>query len=223
MKKKLIAYYRCSTRDQHYGIDVQRNQLHEWLKKNQDLYTLEEEFVENHSGTDKKRKELAKAIKSCTDNGATLIFTKLDRLSRIASHLHSIRDSGLDLICIDMPELNTLTFGIFASIAQYERELCSIRTSSALKVARQSKTLGNPYKWIHNGSKALKTKALNKKEWLESNEIAKAKQIIDLTKSKGHASLREIAKNLNTQGIRTFRGKIWQANQVKLLLNSINE
>lgn len=223
MKKKLIAYYRCSTRDQHYGIDVQRSQLQEWLLKNQDLYTLEKEFVENHSGSDRKRKELAKAIMYCTDNGATLIFTKLDRLSRVCSHLHQIRDSGLDLICIDMPELNTLTFGIFATLAQYERELVSIRTSSALKIARQTKTLGNPNKWSYNGVKALETKAINKKIWLESNEIAKAKQIINLTKSKGHASLREIASNLNIQGIRTLRGKLWQANQVKFLLNSINQ
>lgn len=223
MKKKLIAYYRCSTRDQHYGIDVQKNQLRDWLKKNEDSYTLEAEFVENHSGSDRKRIELAKAINYCTENGATLIFTKLDRLSRIASHLHQIRDSGLDLICLDMPELNTLTFGIFATLAQYERELVSIRTRSALKIARQTKTLGNPNKWIHNGAKALRTKALNKKNWLESNEIAKAKQIIKLTNSKGHASLREIASNLNIQGIRTLRGKLWQANQVKLLLNSLNQ
>jgi hypothetical protein len=55
----------------------------------------------------------------CTDNGATLIFTKLDGLSRVCSHLYQIGDSGLDLICIYMPELYTLTFGIFATIAQY--------------------------------------------------------------------------------------------------------
>ena len=56
-----------------------------------------------------------------------------------------------------------------------------------------------------------------------SNEVKKAIQIINLTKSKGFASFNEIARNLNIQGIRTFRGKKWQANQVQILLNSLPE
>lgn len=120
-----------------------------------------------------------------------------------------------------MPELNTLTFGIFATIAEYERELISNRTKNALAVVRQTKTLGNPLGWSKNKQKALNTKIENRKAWLNSNEILKAKQIIRLLSSHGKPSLNEIARNLNIQGIRTLRGSKWQPNQIKQLLTEI--
>jgi DNA invertase Pin-like site-specific DNA recombinase len=221
--KKIIAYYRCSTRDQHYGIDVQKAQLNEFISKSNGTYELIKEFEENHSGSDKRRIELAKAIDLCKENSYTLCFTKLDRLSRSISHLHEIKEAGIDLICLEMPELNTLTFGIFATIAQHERELISSRTTAALKIVRLNKKLGNPNGWEMNKHKAQSTKNRNKSSWLMSNEVKKAIQIITLTKSKGFASFNEIARNLNIQGIKTFRGKKWQANQVQNLLNSLPE
>lgn len=218
--KKIIAYYRSSTKEQHYSIDVQRTQMQDYVLKNG--FELVAEYQEHHSGKDKSRIKLANAIKHCIDNNCTLAFTKLDRLSRQASHLYQIRDSGLDLVCLDMPELNTLTFGIFATIAQHEREIISQRTSSALQVIRQSKKLGNPQGWSVNNVKALNGRRAKRTSWLKSNDVKKAKNIIDLLNTNGTASLSAIARNLNLHGIKTQRGNDWNPNQVKLLISQIN-
>ena len=219
--KNIIAYYRSSTKEQHYSIDVQRAQMQEYICKNG--LTLIAEYHEHHSGKDKSRIQLASAIKHCVNTGCTLAFTKLDRLSRQASHLYHIRDSGLDLICLDMPELNTLTFGIFATIAQHERELISHRTSSALQVIRQHKKLGNPNGWSMNKEKAQIARRAKRTEWLMSNEVIKARNIIELMNKNQAVSLSDIARNLNMHGITTQRGGLWNPNQVKLLINEIKQ
>jgi DNA invertase Pin-like site-specific DNA recombinase len=218
--KKLIAYYRSSTKEQHYSIDVQRNQMKDYVQKNG--YELIAEYHEHHSGKDKTRIQLAAAIKHCIDMEYTLAFTKLDRLSRQVSHLYQIRDSGLDLICLDMPELNTLTFGIFATIAQHERELISQRTSNALQVIRQFKKLGNPNGWSANKEKAQLTRRNKRNDWLLSNEVTKAKNIIHLMNKNNGVSLSEIARNLNMHGIKTQRGGLWNPNQVSILIKQLN-
>ncbi len=219
--KNIIAYYRSSTKEQHYSIDVQRAQMQEYIYKNG--FSLVAEYHEHHSGKDKTRIQLASAIKHCVNTGCTLAFTKLDRLSRQASHLYHIRDSGLDLICLDMPELNTLTFGIFATIAQHERELISHRTSSALQVIRQHKKLGNPNGWSMNKEKAQIARRAKRTEWLMSNEVVKARNIIELMNKNQAVSLSDIARNLNMHGITTQRGGLWNPNQVKLLINEIEQ
>jgi len=217
--KRIVGYYRSSTTEQHYSIEVQRNQMREYVQRNN--FELVAEYHEHHSGKDKSRVQLAKAIEHCIDQNCTLGFSKLDRLSRQASHLYNIRDSGLDLICLDMPELNTLTFGIFATIAQHERELISQRTASALKVIRQYKKLGNPLGWTINKEKAQLTKKRKRDEWLISNEVSKAYNIIQLMNKDQGVSLSEIARNLNMHGIKTQRGGVWNPNQVKILVNEI--
>ena len=219
--KRIVGYYRSSTSEQHYSIEVQRNQMHEYVQKNK--FELVAEFHEHHSGKDKSRIQLANAIKSCIDQKCTLGFTKLDRLSREISHLFQIKDSGLDLICLDMPELNTLTFGIFATIAQHARELISHRTSAALQVIRQFKKLGNPLGFTINKEKAQLTKKRKRNEWLISNEVNKAKNIIHLMNKNQGVSLSEIARNLNMHGIKTQRGGIWNPNQVKIMINEIEQ
>lgn len=215
--KKVIAYYRASKTEQTNSIEVQRNQMNDFINKHAELYILENEYFELHSGKDNKRIELARAIKHCKESKCTLAFTKIDRLSRVASHLLDIRDSGLDLICLDMPELNTLTFGIFATIAQHERELISSRTKAALKIVKQTKKLGNPNGWNNVQLKAQNSRKFSRLAWLESNDAERAKSLINLLQKNNTVSLNEIAKNLNFQNIPTQRGGKWQANQVKEL------
>ena len=83
---------------------------------------------------------------------ATLVFAKLDRLSRNAAFLLTLRDSGVRFSAVDLPEANDLTVGIMALVAQQEREAISRRTKEALAVARsRGVRLGNP-----NGAAALR-------------------------------------------------------------------
>lgn len=54
--KKIIAYYRSSTKEQHYSIDVQRTQMQDYVLKNG--FELVAEYQEHHSGKDKSRIKL---------------------------------------------------------------------------------------------------------------------------------------------------------------------
>jgi len=73
------------------------------------------------------------------------VIAKLDRLSRNAAFLLTLRDSGVRFAAVDLPEANDLTVGIMALVAQQEREAISKRTKEALAVARsRGVRLGNP-------------------------------------------------------------------------------
>jgi DNA invertase Pin-like site-specific DNA recombinase len=61
---------------------------------------------------------------------------KLDRLSRNAAFLLTLRDSGVPFIVADMREANTLTIGILAVVARAQREAISARTKAALAAAK---------------------------------------------------------------------------------------
>ena len=98
------------------------------------------------------RPELKQALHLAKVTGATLVIAKLDRLSRNAAFLLTLRDSGVRFSAVDLPEANDLTVGIMALVAQQEREAISRRTKEALSVARsRGVKLGNP-----NGAEALR-------------------------------------------------------------------
>ncbi len=84
------------------------------------------------SGKDCSRVELWKAIEYCKANSCTLVVAKLDRLSRNAEFVFHVVNTGIEIYFCDLPVVNTMILGIFASVAQYERELISKRTRDAL-------------------------------------------------------------------------------------------
>jgi len=124
-------------------LDEQQSRILEFIKNgNHELINI---FIEQKSGKNNSRAELDKAIDICLKKCYTLLFTKLDRLSREVKFLFTLRNKGVKLHCIELPELNTLTLGIFGTVAQYERELISIRTKRALaELKTQNVKLGSP-------------------------------------------------------------------------------
>jgi DNA invertase Pin-like site-specific DNA recombinase len=152
--------------------------------------------------------------------GATLVIAKLDRLSRNAAFLLTLRDSGAHFLAVDMPEANDLTVGIMALVAQAEREAISRRTKDALAVARaRGVKLGNP-----NGAAALRRAGKGGaplRAAVARNTEAHARDlapVLEELRSQGVTSLRGIADALNERGMLTRRGGWWWVSNVRKLV-----
>jgi DNA invertase Pin-like site-specific DNA recombinase len=212
-------YYRVSTQKQGasgLGLAAQRAAVQVFVADPAQLGT---EYVEIESGKRNHRPQLLAAIAEARRVGSTLLIAKLDRLSRNAGFIFALRDSGVDFVCCDMPDANTLTVGLFAVIAQHERETISKRTKDALtaKKARGAQ-LGSPQNFtttvIAQGQAAMQRNAR------EHQANRQAAQLAELLRAKGQ-TLWQIAAKLNEAGYRTRRGKAFHATTVQRLLPAV--
>lgn len=148
----LIGYARVSKADGSQVTDLQRDALLAAGVANDQIY-------EDHaSGRRDDRPGLVACLKALRE-GDTLVLWKLDRLGRDLRHLvntvHdlSTRDVGLKVLTGHGAAIDTttpagkLSFGIFAALAEYERELISERTKAGLASARaRGRRGGAPFK-----------------------------------------------------------------------------
>lgn len=217
--KNYVAYYRVSTKQQGasgLGLESQKSIVASFVKNDNGL--IVNEFTEVESGKNDKRPKLLAALKFAKENDATLIIAKLDRLSRNASFVIALRDSGVKFTCCDMPDANNFTIGIFALLAQQERELISARTKAALQAKKERGfKLGSPGNFTDAGRKlSIDVRMQNAKEDENNKKAALAVKSLR-TQNK---SFRQIAKELNENGYKTRRGKLFQATTVKRLLDN---
>lgn len=209
---KFVAYYRVSTARQGrsgLGLDAQRKAVADFLGGNR--RKLVGEFTEVETGKRNDRPELARALRLAKVMGAQLIVAKLDRLSRNAAFLLTLRDSGVPFVAADMPEANTLTIGILAVVAQAEREAISARTRAALAAAKaRGVVLGNP-----NGAAALRRAGRGNRAAVSVIQARARQRATDLAetladiKAAGVKSNNAIAVELNRREIPTPRGGFW--------------
>lgn len=218
---RLVAYERVSTARQGQsglGLEAQQRAIHDFARgRGAEVIAR---FTEVESGRKAERPELARALHHARVTGATLVIARLDRLSRNAAFLLTLRDSGVRFLACDMPEANDLTVGVMALVAEAEREAISRRTREALAIAKaRGVRLGNP-----NGAAALR-RAGKGGDALRATVSANAERfaqdlapVIADIRAAGHQSLRAIAAELTARGIRTRRGGQWQVSNVKALL-----
>ena len=134
----LIGYMRVSKADGSQSTDLQRDAL---LSAGVDADNLYEDHA---SGKKDDRPQLAACLKGMRA-GDTLMVWKLDRLGRDLRHLvntvHDLTDRGIGLkvltgegAAIDTTTASgKLVFGIFAALAEFERELISERTKAGFR------------------------------------------------------------------------------------------
>jgi DNA invertase Pin-like site-specific DNA recombinase len=222
--ERYVAYERVSTARQGQsglGLEAQRQSIDAFAKGRN--ATILARFTEVESGRNPNRPQLALALHLTKVTGATLIIAKLDRLSRNAAFLLTLRDSGVRFIAVDMPHANDLTVGIMALVAQAEREAISRRTKEALAIAKsRGVKLGNP-----NGAAALR-RAGKGGVALRATVTANADRFAaDLSgvvadiRAGGHRTLRAMAAELNRRGMLTRRGGHWQVSNVRNLLGRL--
>jgi DNA invertase Pin-like site-specific DNA recombinase len=206
-----IAYYRVSTDKQgRSGLGLEAQQ--EAVAPYRDQIT--HSFTEIESGSDNHRPQLQAAIAMCKSTGATLLIAKIDRLSRDAGFLLTLRSSGLSIMAADMPHVGTLEFGIRAVFAQHEREEISRRTKAALAAAKaRGQKLGSPNP--RAGGLAVSAHLRARK----AATIAKVMPIVRDLQALGMTTTRQIAQALTERGIQTATGATtWHSAQVSRLL-----
>jgi DNA invertase Pin-like site-specific DNA recombinase len=148
----LIGYARISKNDGSQSLDLQTDALIAAGVDKSRIYT------DMASGKNDDRQGLTNCLKSLRE-GDTLLVWKLDRLGRSLKHLINVIDDlsarkiGFRVLSGHGANIDTTTaqgrlvFGIFAALAEFERDLISERTKAGLASARaRGREGGRPMK-----------------------------------------------------------------------------
>lgn len=223
-KRRFVPYYRVSTVRQGrsgLGLEAQRQYVQSYLASLGAIdYALAKERVEVKGGKSiRRRPELKAALEECRLTGATLLIARLDRLSRDATFLFNLQDSGVGFIACDMPEADRTMIGVMALVAEREGKMISARTKEALAAAKRRGTqLGNrpgESRLSHKQRLAGNASAL---ETIRERTKAFALQLrstFDELEAHGVTGAHGIAQALNGRGILTIKGHQWTAAQVQ--------
>jgi DNA invertase Pin-like site-specific DNA recombinase len=151
-RKMLIGYARVSKSDGSQTLDLQQDAL---VKAGIEADYIYKDLA---SGRKDARPGLDACIKALQP-GNTLVVWKLDRLGRDLKHLINLvddlrrRDIGFKVLTGHGAQIDTTTangrlvFGIFAALAEFERELIIERTRAGLAAARaRGRNGGRPRK-----------------------------------------------------------------------------
>ena len=137
----LIGYARVSKADGSQTVDLQMDELTQAGVEKRRIY------IDHASGKKDDRPGLEACLKALR-KGDTLVVWKLDRLGRNLTHLVNLidelhkRNVALKVVKGEGANIDTTTstgklvFGIFAALAEFERELISERTRAGLMAAR---------------------------------------------------------------------------------------
>lgn len=212
--KTFAAYTRVSTNGQGLGLEAQTAIINQYAQNNAGKIVAR--FEEKQSGkTISERQELQAAITYCKQHDAVLVVAKLDRLSRDICDIFTLKkDKNLRFEVCDLDAADTLTLGIFAALAQKERELISKRTKEALAALKaKGAKLGRPDAAEH--IKQYTAKAVEAKRNNALNNDANKKAFAVISQMQCNRSKK--AEYLNANGFTTRRGKQWTSEQVKRL------
>lgn len=213
-----IAYYRVSTARQGrsgLGLEGQRAAVTHFA---QGQGLLRHAYTEVESGARNARPQLLLALEQARRLDYVLLIAKLDRLSRDVGFIFALRNSGVRFQACDIPEANTLTIGIFAVMAQHERELISRRIKDALAAKRAR---GEPLGQVQNFTPEARTRGratahAHRSEHPQRRQLAR---LVGLLRDKNQ-TLQQIADELNAHAYRTARGALFTPTAVWRLLPS---
>lgn len=148
-------------------------------------------YQEKASGSKAERPELMRMLDQLR-TGDTVIIWKLDRLGRSLAHLiklvSDLEEQGVGLLSLNDPIDTTtpqgrLVFRIFASLAEFERDVIRERTMAGVASARRrGRLLGRPKGLTKNAEqKARLAESLYKDENFSVEQIARELRISKTT------------------------------------------
>jgi DNA invertase Pin-like site-specific DNA recombinase len=167
-----IGYARVSTKEQSFNLQVDALRA----------AGCEKIYTEAASGARTERPELAELLRNIRP-GDVLTIWKLDRLGRSLGHLvelvNLLMDRKVGLQSLHDPVDTTtpqgrLTFNLFASLAEFERDLIRERTQAGLTAARARGRNGGRPKGIspHAETTAMAAETLYREGKLSTLQIA---------------------------------------------------
>jgi DNA invertase Pin-like site-specific DNA recombinase len=221
---KFVCYYRVSTgRPGKSGLG-QRAAVTTYL--NGGDWQIVDEFTEVESGKKSDRPALDKALATARLHRASLVVSKVDRLTRSVAFLSRLLEAGVDVRFADLSQIEGAT-GRFllqqmVALAELEAGVISARTKAVLAAVKKRGTkLGG-----NRGVKpTAKMRALSKAALQQRADARAAADIGPTIKSlqaAGKTSLRAIAEGLNDQDIPKARGQgKWSAVQVARILERL--
>ncbi|MFR0714791.1 recombinase family protein [Enterobacterales bacterium BD_CKDN230030183-1A_HGKHYDSX7] len=226
----VVAYIRVSTSGQGesgLGLESQREYIQRAAIQNG--WNIVGEYVDVVSGklALEERPEGKKALAACKEHDAKLLVAKLDRLSRSVLHIAQLMEQ-VDFKVATMPQANTFQLHLFAALAQQEREFIAQRTKDALAALQRRADAGDEVavKKVQNRTRALE-KGRAVADITAANNVRMEKVTAFQNTVKPHveaclynklSTLQAVADCLNTKGIRTKRGSIWNPTGVRRLI-----
>jgi DNA invertase Pin-like site-specific DNA recombinase len=212
MVKMYVIYRRVSSKAQGesgLSLEAQDRDIALFLDNYSDTpFKVLGTFTDVLSGADAHRPQLAAAIELAKKEGAELLVSKLDRLSRKVSQIAALMDDkALKIRVAAMPHADKFQLHIYAALAEQERDFISLRTKQALAAAKA--------RGVQLGG--LRDKTMKRNEAAKQAADAAADRVasIVLPMRESGASYQKIADALNAANVPTPRGKKWAAMSVK--------
>jgi DNA invertase Pin-like site-specific DNA recombinase len=218
MTKKYVIYRRVSTKrqgDSGLGLDAQDRDIQLYLDTYSDVpYEVLATFTDVRSGKYADRPELAKALELARAEGAELLVSKLDRLSRKVSQIATLMDDkALKIRVASMPHADAFQLHIYAALAEQERTFISLRTKQALAEARS--------RGVRLGGTLESTAKCNAAAQRAADAAANRVASIIVPMRKNGSTLAQIADALNAAKVPTPRGRTWAPMSVSNALKRI--
>jgi DNA invertase Pin-like site-specific DNA recombinase len=230
---KVVSYMRVSTSrqgDSGLGLESQRDYIS--MAAQQNGWEVIGEFIDTVSGAIaiEARPEGKKAIAMCKAEGATLLAAKLDRLSRDVEHIAGLM-KRVPFKVATMPNADALQLHIYAALAEQERQFISQRTKDALKSLSNRAGQGHV-----EAMKAIQARKIALALGRTDANREKAQEAVALRVHAFHGQIEHhiqaclytgittlagVAACLNGKEVKTARGGVWSATQVKRVMDSL--
>ena len=207
--EKFVIYTRVSTKSQGksgLGLEAQQRDIQLYLNNYAPAHQILGEFQEIESGSKSGRETLQEAVKLAKAEDAVLLVSKLDRLSRDVEFIAGLI-KRVTIRVAAMPTADNFQLHIYAALAEQERNFISLRTKSALAMAKE--------RGVKLGT--ARPEAKKRVAAIKASADAFAKKVIDTIVSlrKDNKTYAEIAFELNKLGVPTARGGNWYGTTVR--------
>jgi DNA invertase Pin-like site-specific DNA recombinase len=216
---RIVFYRRVSTEEQGQsgnGLEAQLKALqgfaasggHEVLGEFCDVVSGSADILE--------RLGLRRALALAKRLGASVVVSKLDRLSRSVAFISAMMEQGVQFFTVENgPQCPPFVLHVLAAAAEEERRNIRLRTRLALQAKKaRGEALG--YRTHKNPGATLAKAQEAAREAMTRIATDKAKSVAPMLKafrSQGQ-TMAQVAQSMNEQGIPTARGGKWHASTV---------